>query len=118
MGTDITVMAFALPRGASRTTGNRSRSPAVSNRNTEFHTQSNSQQYLWPSQTDPSRAHCLRNEVIAFERLLAKLTIERDEVTAVLEQHEKSRQRAEGLEHETQQAVDREEARRQELEQE
>jgi len=43
---------------------------------------------LWPSETDPNRAHWLRNEVIAFERVLVTLREERDVAVQVLQREE------------------------------
>merc|ERR1711907_120295 len=108
----VVIMAFASPRSARstpRTTGGdtyRSSSPAATPRAVQYETIGNEQQYLWPSETDPRRAHWLRNEVIAFERRLLTLRAERDEVVGLLRQDEEAREKAVLLENEIQQVVE------------
>jgi len=117
-------MSFASPhRETPRTSRTgaaslRSHSPPLSQRqpyapvNEDFYPQ---QSYLWPSETDPHRAHWLRNEVIAFERVLHVLREERDVAVEQLKREEQIGAQLADAEGIAAAAVEKKECKRKEL---
>merc|ERR1712166_1252635 len=108
----VVTMSFASPRGTPRT----DYSPRATPRTTEFCTTASPGTYLWPSETDPSRAHWLRNEVIGFERVLVVLRTEHENLIALLATEEADREKADAIEAEIRRTVDELEQKRAELE--
>jgi len=79
-------MAFASPKGSGMYGD--SRSSARSPRQFAAEGNPSNRPHLWPSETDPNRAHWLKNEVVAFERVLVTLREERDASVAILKMEE------------------------------